>query len=201
MTTLSHWWQQSQHVWKLICLNCLFSLEHSPPCNPPCLNVSCAHCLVSSLSLEVPTPRCVSSAHGLDALSQHWSGNAYGSHIGSIDSTFQHIAPSTYRMNPTPMISVCKVHGPDGKQKIKEAPQVFDRDNNGFISTVELRHIMMNLGERMTEQEADEQGGRCRWGWADWLCRYVSFSCHVCWSYCSINCLTGFVRVNHQHLI
>ena len=94
--------------------------------------------------------------------------------------------------------TVCKVHGPDGKQKIKEALQVFDRDNNGFISTVELRHVMTNLGERMTEQEADEQGGRCRWGWADWLCRYVLFLCRVCWSCCSINCLTEFVRVNHQ---
>ena len=61
---------------------------------------------------------------------------------------------------------MCKVHGPDGKQKIKEA-QVFDRDNNGFISTVELRYVMKNLVERLTEQEADEQGDRCRWGWAD----------------------------------
>ena len=93
--------------------------------------------------------------------------------------------------------TVCKVHGPDGKQKIKEA-QVFDRDNNGFISTVELRYVMMNLGERLTEQEADEWGGRRRWGWADWLCRYVLFLCRVCWSCCSINCLTEFVRVNHQ---
>ena len=51
-------------------------------------------------------------------------------------------------------------------QNIKEA-QVFDRDNNGFISTVELRYVMTNLGERLTEQEADEWGGRHRWGWVD----------------------------------
>lgn len=28
--------------------------------------------------------------------------------------------------------------------------KVFDRDGNGFISSTELRHVMTNLGERLT---------------------------------------------------
>ena len=33
---------------------------------------------------------------------------------------------------------------------------VFDKDGNGFISHAEFRHIMMNIGERMTDEEIDE---------------------------------------------
>ena len=29
------------------------------------------------------------------------------------------------------------------------------KDGNGFINRVELRHVMMNLGERMSEEECD----------------------------------------------
>ena len=28
--------------------------------------------------------------------------------------------------------------------------KVFDRDGNGFISSAELRHVMTNLGEKLT---------------------------------------------------
>lgn len=31
--------------------------------------------------------------------------------------------------------------------------QVFDRDGNGFISAAELRHVMTNLGEKLTDEE------------------------------------------------
>ena len=34
--------------------------------------------------------------------------------------------------------------------------QVFDRDGNGFISAAELRHVMTNLGEKLTDEEVDE---------------------------------------------
>ena len=29
------------------------------------------------------------------------------------------------------------------------------KDGNGFINRMELRHVMMNLGERMTDEECD----------------------------------------------
>jgi hypothetical protein len=32
--------------------------------------------------------------------------------------------------------------------------QVFDKDGNGFISAAELRHVMTNLGEKLTDEEA-----------------------------------------------
>ena len=35
-------------------------------------------------------------------------------------------------------------------------PQVFDRDNNGFISAAELRHVMTSIGEKLTDDEVDE---------------------------------------------
>ena len=33
---------------------------------------------------------------------------------------------------------------------------VFDRDGNGFIDEQELRHVLSNLGERLTDSEVHE---------------------------------------------
>ena len=33
---------------------------------------------------------------------------------------------------------------------------MFDKDGNGYISALELRHVMTNLGEKLTEDEVDE---------------------------------------------
>merc|ERR1712046_54842 len=41
-------------------------------------------------------------------------------------------------------------------KEIKEAFKVFDKDGNGFISAAELRHVMTNLGEKLTDEEVDE---------------------------------------------
>jgi len=38
---------------------------------------------------------------------------------------------------------------------IQEAFTVFDNDGNGHITRSELRHVMMNLGENVTEEECD----------------------------------------------
>ena len=32
---------------------------------------------------------------------------------------------------------------------------MFFQDGNGFINRMELRHVMMNLGEKITEEECD----------------------------------------------
>jgi calmodulin len=39
---------------------------------------------------------------------------------------------------------------------LAEAFKVFDRDNNGFISAAELRHVMTSIGEKLTDDEVDE---------------------------------------------
>ncbi|KAL3214790.1 hypothetical protein MRX96_034688 [Rhipicephalus microplus] len=42
------------------------------------------------------------------------------------------------------------------QKDLHDAFRVFDRDGHGFITTAELRHVVTTLGERMTEEEADE---------------------------------------------
>ena len=44
----------------------------------------------------------------------------------------------------------------DTEEEMKEAFKVFDRDNNGFISAQELRLVMSNLGEKLTDEEVEE---------------------------------------------
>lgn len=34
--------------------------------------------------------------------------------------------------------------------------RVFDKNNDGLISSTELRHVMTNLGERLSEEEVDD---------------------------------------------
>jgi calmodulin len=53
-------------------------------------------------------------------------------------------------IRPPLFASVCS------DEEIREAFKVFDKDGNGFISSAELRHVMLNLGEKLTEEEVDE---------------------------------------------
>ena len=53
------------------------------------------------------------------------------------------------------MMAKCK-RNTDGEEKIREAFRTFDKNGNGFISAAELRHIMTNLGQKLTDEEVDE---------------------------------------------
>ena len=44
----------------------------------------------------------------------------------------------------------------DKEEEIREAFRVFDRDGTGTISAAELRHVMTNIGEKLSDQEVDE---------------------------------------------
>ncbi len=49
-----------------------------------------------------------------------------------------------------------KMKDTDSEEEILEAFKVFDKDGSGFISAAELRHIMTNLGEKLTDEEVEE---------------------------------------------
>eukprot|EP01115_Flamella_aegyptia_P011039 TRINITY_DN50336_c0_g1_i1.p1 TRINITY_DN50336_c0_g1~~TRINITY_DN50336_c0_g1_i1.p1 ORF type:complete len:155 (-),score=61.57 TRINITY_DN50336_c0_g1_i1:201-665(-) len=44
----------------------------------------------------------------------------------------------------------------DSESDIREAFKVFDKDLDGRISVAELRHVMTNLGEKLSDAEVDE---------------------------------------------
>ncbi|XP_059176358.1 calmodulin-beta-like [Physella acuta] len=44
----------------------------------------------------------------------------------------------------------------DFEEELRVAFRLFDKDGNGFISAAELRHVMTNLGEKLTDDEVDE---------------------------------------------
>ena len=54
------------------------------------------------------------------------------------------------------MMMARKMKDTDSEEEIREAFKVFDRDNNGFISAAELRHVMTSIGEKLTDDEVDE---------------------------------------------
>jgi len=49
-----------------------------------------------------------------------------------------------------------KLRGMDTEGELRASFRVFDRDGNGSISAAELRHVVTNLGEKLTDEECDE---------------------------------------------
>jgi calmodulin len=49
-----------------------------------------------------------------------------------------------------------KMTNADTEEELIEAFKVFDKDGNGLISAAELRHVMTNLGEKLTDEEVEE---------------------------------------------
>ncbi|KAK3165751.1 hypothetical protein QOZ80_1AG0037220 [Eleusine coracana subsp. coracana] len=49
-----------------------------------------------------------------------------------------------------------KMKDKDTEEELMEAFHVFDKDQNGLISAAELRHVMTNLGEKLSDGEVDE---------------------------------------------
>lgn len=41
----------------------------------------------------------------------------------------------------------------DNEEEIREAFKVFDKNNNGFISVPELKHVLTTIGEKLTKEE------------------------------------------------
>jgi calmodulin len=49
-----------------------------------------------------------------------------------------------------------KVEPSDVEKELRQAFNVFDRDNSGTISAAELRNVLSSLGENLTDEQIDE---------------------------------------------
>jgi len=49
-----------------------------------------------------------------------------------------------------------KMQDTDAEEEIKEAYRVFDKNGDGFISAAELRYIITNVGEKLTDEEVEQ---------------------------------------------
>ena len=49
-----------------------------------------------------------------------------------------------------------RMKDPDTEEDLLESFKIFDKEGNGIISVQELKHLAMNFGEKLTEEEADE---------------------------------------------
>uniref|UniRef100_A0A7N1A5M2 EF-hand domain-containing protein n=1 Tax=Kalanchoe fedtschenkoi TaxID=63787 RepID=A0A7N1A5M2_KALFE len=49
-----------------------------------------------------------------------------------------------------------KIKETDAEDELKDAFKLFDKDENGYISATELRHVMINLGEKLSDEEVEQ---------------------------------------------
>jgi calmodulin len=63
---------------------------------------------------------------------------------------------STIDFNEFLTMMTHKLKDKESEEELREAFRVFDKDQNGFITSDELRHVMTNLGEKLTDAEVQE---------------------------------------------
>ncbi|RNA33845.1 calmodulin, partial [Brachionus plicatilis] len=76
--------------------------------------------------------------------------------INEIDEDAYHTGNGNIDFEEFLIMMANKMKDSDGEEELREAFRVFDKDGNGFISAAELRHVMTNLGEKLTDDEVDE---------------------------------------------
>lgn len=53
-------------------------------------------------------------------------------------------------------IIATKAPPPESEDTLREAFRIFDRDGNGYIDAREIRHVLVHLGEKLSDDEVDE---------------------------------------------
>ncbi|MDW4912539.1 EF-hand domain-containing protein [Streptomyces californicus] len=73
------------------------------------------------------------------------------------------------------LMAVHSTRDHDSEEELREAFRVIDKDGDGVITVAELRHLMANLGEKLTEEEVDKMvreadaGGDGRIGYEEFV--------------------------------
>ena len=52
--------------------------------------------------------------------------------------------------------AICSRRSTDTSDDFIEGLRHFDKDGNGFISSAELRHLLTTLGEKLSDEEAEQ---------------------------------------------
>ena len=89
-------------------------------------------------------------------LLENWWFLSCQNHITYIENIISFIGNGTIDFPEFLTMMARKMKDTDSEEEIREAFRVFDKDGNGFISAAELRHVMTNLGEKLTDEEVDE---------------------------------------------
>ena len=93
---------------------------------------------------------CASNA--LVVLGMHLTTEELNTAINDVDGDFN----GTLDFPEVLTMLARKMKDTDSEEEIGAAFKVFDKDGSGFITGAEMRHVMTNLGEALTEAEIDE---------------------------------------------
>ena len=110
----------------------------------------------------------------LGTLLRHLGQNPFEAEILEMMKTMKKYKNSTISFNEFAALMVDKFEVNDIVDKVREAFHAFDVNGSGLVSAAELRHVVTNLGDKLTELEANEMIRKANVG-DDGLINYENF--------------------------